>query len=395
MRALAACSILVFHSTQLFLTGNVAAFGLFASASRPLWLGVTAFFVLSGFLLYRPFAAAILRDAEFPSVRRYFRHRILRIFPAYWAVLLITGFVLGAAFINPATSQIGFLTSHIRLFVLDTLLLQEYAPSTIGSGIMPAWSLAAEGLFYVLLPVLAVVAYRASGRATGRRSRVLLALAPVLILEAAGVTGHIIDTYLLPGPMGSFADGWHSVIDRGFLGQADGFAWGMLVAVVWCEAKASRLSIPNRRRRLALEAGVVLGGLGLLMIARPLAAMVFPVPFALLLGYVALNQRPASQPWLIRILGSRPFVAVGLASYSVFLWNVPIFIMMGRYGLVFSGYRGYPLTLAILATLTGICSYLTYRYIEVPAIRFARRRSVKAMAAQAPAIETPAAATIG
>jgi peptidoglycan/LPS O-acetylase OafA/YrhL len=396
MRAIAACSILVFHSTQLFVVGNVAVFGMLAVAGKPLWLGVTCFFVLSGFLLYRPFAAAILSGAALPSIRRYFRHRILRIVPAYWVILAVTGFVLGAAMLDPATSQTGFFTGHMHLFALDALLIQEYAPSTIGTGIMPAWSLAAEAVFYVLLPLLALGAYRAARRVNHPRARLGLALLPAATLEAIGVVGHVMDSYLLPGQVGSFTAGWHSVIDRGFLGQADGFAWGMFVAVLVCESRAGRLSIPTRHRRLVLEAVLVLGALAMLMLARPLATLAFPAPFALLLAYIALHQQTEGvrRPVLIRVLGSRPLVAAGLASYSVFLWNVPVYAIMGRVGLVFPGYSGYPLTLAILAILTGACSYVTYRFVEAPAIRFARRRRPTAAAAPTH-IEASAPATAG
>ncbi|MDX6547573.1 MAG: hypothetical protein QOG33_1123 [Gaiellales bacterium] len=394
MRAIAACSILVFHSTQLFVAGNVAVFGVLAVAAKPLLLGVTCFFVLSGFLLYRPFASAILTGATLPSVRRYFRHRALRIVPAYWAILAVTGFVLGAACVDAATAQTGFYTSHLHLFVLDALLLQEYAPSTIATGIMPAWSLAAEAVFYILLPLLALITYRRARRATSHGSRLMLALLPAAVLEAIGVVGHIVDSYVLPGPIGSNTAGWHSVIDRGFLGQADGFAWGMFVAVLVCESKAGRLPIPTRRQRLVLEAILVVGALAMLMLARPLATLAFPAPFALLLGYVALHQERAAarRPALIKLLGSRPLVAAGLGSYSVFLWNLPLFTMMTRFGIVFPGYTGYPVTLAILATLTGACSYVTYRFVEAPAIRYARRRRTAAVAAPAP-IEAPAPAT--
>jgi peptidoglycan/LPS O-acetylase OafA/YrhL len=394
MRAIAACSILVFHSTQLFVAGNVAVFGVLAMVGKPLWLGVTCFFVLSGFLLYQPFAHAILSGATLPSVRRYFRHRLLRILPAYWVILAVTGFVLGAAFVDPATSQTGFYTSHMHLFVLDALLLQEWAPSTIGTGIMPAWSLTAEAVFYVLLPLLAVVAYRAARRASNQRGRLILALLPAAVLEAIGVVGHVVDSYLLPGAIGSFTDGWHSVIDRGFLGQADGFAWGMFVAVVVCESKAGRLPAPTSRQRLTLEAALVLGALAMLMAAPPLATLAFPAPFALLLAYIALHQQRAEapRPIMMRVLGSKPLVATGLASYSVFLWNVPIYAVMARVGLVFPGYGGYPLTLAILAILTGACSYVTYRFVEAPAIRYARRRRTTAVTAPTQ-IEAPAAAT--
>jgi peptidoglycan/LPS O-acetylase OafA/YrhL len=394
MRAIAACSIMAFHSTQLFVAGNVAVFGVLAVAGKPLWLGVTCFFVLSGFLLYRPFAAAILTGADLPSIRRYARHRVLRIFPAYWVILVITGFVLGAAYIDPLTSATGSLTGHLHVFVLDALLLQEYTPSTIGTGIVPAWSLAAEAVFYVLLPVLALGAYRAARRMDDHRGRLAMALLPAATLEAVGIAGHVVDSYLLPGPIGSFTAGWHSVVDRGFLGQADGFAWGMFVAVLVCEARAGRLSIPTRVQRLTIEAVLALGAFAMLMLTPPLATLAFPVPFALLLGYIALHQgdSAATRPALIRVLGSRPLVAVGLASYSIFLWNLPIYTVMGRVGLVFPGYGGYPLTLGILAILTGACSYVTYRFVEAPAIRYAHRRRATAVTAPTQ-IEAPAPAT--
>jgi peptidoglycan/LPS O-acetylase OafA/YrhL len=396
MRAIAACSILVFHATQLFTAGNVAVFGVLAVAGKPLWLGVTCFFVLSGFLLYRPFAAAIMSGAPLPSVRRYFRHRVLRIVPAYWVILVVVGFVLGAACVDPMTAHTGFFTGHLHLFVLDALLLQEYSPSTIATGIMPAWSLAAEAVFYVLLPLLAVAAYRTARRADDHRTRLVMALLPAATLEAIGVAGHIMDSYLFPGPIGSFTAGWHSVIDRGFLGQADGFAWGMFVAVLVCEYRAGRISIPTRRQRLVLEAVLVLGAFAMLMLARPLATLAFPAPFALLLGYIALHQVHQGQtpPVLIRVLGSRPLVAAGLGSYSVFLWNLPIYTTMTRFGIVFPGYSGFPLTLAILAILTGACSYVTYRFVEAPTIRIARRRRPTAAAAPTP-IEASAPATAG
>ena len=60
-------------------------------------LGVTLFFALSGFLLYRPFAAAIARAEALPSIPAYLRNRALRILPAYWVILLASAFVLATA----------------------------------------------------------------------------------------------------------------------------------------------------------------------------------------------------------------------------------------------------------------------------------------------------------
>ncbi len=97
LRGIAAASVVVFHVW----TNSAAAsfhFGWLGhirlSQSRP---GVQLFFALSGFLLYLPFAAAALRSQARPSFVAYLRNRALRIFPAYWCILLLTALVLRSA----------------------------------------------------------------------------------------------------------------------------------------------------------------------------------------------------------------------------------------------------------------------------------------------------------
>src|SRR5882724_6110621 len=90
LRGVAAWSIVCFHiwlfTSSAKLTWNLGPATVFM---QPLQSGVTLFFVLSGFLLYRPFINGR------PSIGRYFRNRALRILPAYWAVLIAV-FALGA-----------------------------------------------------------------------------------------------------------------------------------------------------------------------------------------------------------------------------------------------------------------------------------------------------------
>src|SRR4051794_14083239 len=82
--------------------------------------GVAMFFVLSGFLLYRPFAAAIVRRTPSPSLRRYFINRVLRIIPAYWVVLLVVA----------ACFQRGLLDRPVQLLA-NMLFLQDFVPSYV------------------------------------------------------------------------------------------------------------------------------------------------------------------------------------------------------------------------------------------------------------------------
>src|SRR4051794_29749582 len=95
LRAIAACSILIFHvwSTNAP-TQTAAPFGTLTLLLPPLREGVTLFFCLSGFLLYRPFAAALVRGTRPPPRARYALRRLLRIAPAYWLVLVVTALTL-------------------------------------------------------------------------------------------------------------------------------------------------------------------------------------------------------------------------------------------------------------------------------------------------------------
>src|ERR671914_1995010 len=88
VRGLAALSVVIYHVWRFTQDGVP-----FSPLLQYFWLGVTAFFVLSGFLLYRPFAAATLAARPRPSLVRYARSRFLRIVPAYYVgltVLLVT-----------------------------------------------------------------------------------------------------------------------------------------------------------------------------------------------------------------------------------------------------------------------------------------------------------------
>src|SRR5438270_10794927 len=98
LRALAACSVLVYHS-WLFSApdGHPIQVTLLTRLLHLLAFGVVLFFTLSGFLLYRPYAASILRGKPMPRARRYLRNRVLRIVPAYLVILLLVSFILRSA----------------------------------------------------------------------------------------------------------------------------------------------------------------------------------------------------------------------------------------------------------------------------------------------------------
>ncbi len=134
------------------------------------WIGVDLFFVLSGFLIARPFIGG-----EKPSLKSYTMKRALRIIPAYYAVLFlcIAGFFPGYAMGVPAHGLPLSILYHI-------VFLQDYLPANIN---VVFWSLGVEEKFYILAPILVgglVIFYRKHPALCGAAIIVYLLLGMVL-----------------------------------------------------------------------------------------------------------------------------------------------------------------------------------------------------------------------
>jgi peptidoglycan/LPS O-acetylase OafA/YrhL len=221
LRGIAAWSIVLFHVWSARYAVSVAwNLGPATVFMQPLQSGVTLFFVLSGFLLYRPFARAALSGAAYPSVRRYARNRALRILPAYWVVLLAaiaTGAT--AAVVSSAGTQVGRLNWSQTAWNMP--LLQNYRPSALMTGISHTWSLGVEVSFYILLPAVALLACRSVWW-------------PPAVLVAGGLIAKLV-LLLLIGENGvRFSDPtWNATLAHSLVSHADLFGIGMAAAVVF------------------------------------------------------------------------------------------------------------------------------------------------------------------
>jgi peptidoglycan/LPS O-acetylase OafA/YrhL len=96
--------------------------------------------------------------------------------------------------------------------------------------------------------------------------------------------------------------------------------------------------------------------------------------------------------WVVRLLESWALVAVGVVSYSLFLWHFPVISWLQSHGLTLGGGWGALLLNLIEASLvTGALSALTYRYVERPALRRKRStRTTDVAPAPADAVTAPA-----
>ena len=138
----AAGALMVVATHAAFNTGEINH-GWHGAVLSRMDFGVTLFFVLSGFLLARPFLLARARGVPAPSSRHYLWKRALRILPLYWVVVVV------ALLFDPKNSDAQPVDWAVNL-----TLTQIYRPGLLASSLTQMWSLCTEVAFYVILPLL-------------------------------------------------------------------------------------------------------------------------------------------------------------------------------------------------------------------------------------------------
>src|SRR5262249_18054622 len=138
--------------------------------------GVAIFFLISGYLLYRPFLERMLRDRPEPPVGGYLLRRAARIYPAYWlaltTIILVGHFTNGKLLGFPSAPIHGGVFTYARYYFL--LHIYRDLPEA-ASALSQAWTLAVEVTFYLCLPIFAA-ALRRGGRTRSPQARLRLQL---------------------------------------------------------------------------------------------------------------------------------------------------------------------------------------------------------------------------
>lgn len=174
MRAIGAVMVVLTHSA--FNTGRINEGWTGALLSR-LDFGVTLFFVLSGFLLSRPWFLAAALDTKRPSTRHYLWKRALRILPLYWVV------VVTAMLVDPVNKGASW-----QEWVHELTMTQLYRSGLLASSLTQMWSLCTEVAFYLVLPLLCLVLL---GR-PGRGLNLTLVLRRAVVIGALGVAWQVV-----------------------------------------------------------------------------------------------------------------------------------------------------------------------------------------------------------
>ena len=373
LRALAAISVLLVHAALWSgAIQNASYKGLVAHLD----IGVTIFFLLSGFLLYRPFVAARVLGAPGIGLRAYSRRRFLRIAPAYWLALTVLAVFPGIYGVFTGNWWVYFgLLQNYPIYELTNS--GKCATDLFNCGIAPTWSLAIEVFFYAVLPFFALGMAWLTARLRGAHwFAVELAILSAIAAVSVLIQSVVIDTDLLR---------WlfFSPVGRGWW-----FGLGMALAClsVWVQQRGRE---PRALRwlgehPLAPWAAALALYLALsLFILEPfptVAARAIPLPqylsAYLLFGVIAalvlfpaiFGDRGSGLPR--RFLAHRSLAWLGLVSYGIFLWHFPIL-----YALVQGGILGwwpsmaFPVLALTTFAITLACATLSYYLVERPLMR--------------------------
>jgi peptidoglycan/LPS O-acetylase OafA/YrhL len=359
LRGIAALSVVAYHA-WLYTLPRVSA-GVRRDwteyAMHELRLGLVLFFVLSGFLLFGPWARAGVQGGRAPSLRRYAERRVRRIVPAYYVAVAGSIALLWSLDRVPGVRLPD--ASNLWLFAL---FAQNFSENTLLTLDPPMWTLSVEATFYAALPLLGALALAAgSSRLLAGASRRRMALVPLAMI-AAGVWWNwwIAGSQDLPT--------WVSKVLPAMLPY---FALGMLAA----------LAAHGRRLGSRATTSLVLGGAALVLLdaiwqaegarsgSHELTLRVYrDLPAAV--GFaVVMGAATSGAGFVPRVLGWRPLAAIGTVSYGLYLWHVPVMLWLRANDLLpLSALGGLLVALPISLALAAI----SWRFIEKPLLGKAR-----------------------
>lgn len=333
LRAIAVVPVVLFHAGLSAFSGG--------------FVGVDVFFVISGFLI----TTILLSEHEQGkfSIVNFYERRARRILPALFLVMLCClPFAWYWLLPNDLASFSESLIA-VSLFGSNILFWQETGYFDTASELKPllhTWSLAVEEQYYVLFPVFIMVAWRFGKTVLFGTMAAMLAIS-FLVAEWASVAKPAAAFFLLP--------------TRG---------WELLLGACCAMVMAYR---PQQRPGQTLRDVLAWAGIAAITCAVVLydETTSFPGKYALLptAGTALIILFADTGTTAGRFLANRVFVAIGLVSYSAYLWHQPLF--------AFARHRSPvepPVAVFVaLIAATFALAYLSWRFVEAP---FRDRRKI-------------------
>jgi len=355
-------------------------------------VSVPIFLMLSGFLLYRPFAAHALVDDPVTTTSTFLWRRAVRILPAYW---LVTTLILG--FVSTRHANGGDWASYLGF-------IQIYNHHEVEPALSQTWTLALELTFYLAMPIIALVARRPKGTLDQRFRRQVYVLGTLVVFASVWQ----VCAFNVP------AIGYQSL--DWLPSDIDWFAVGMFLGVLSCTPPECR-AFPRLRATLSDWArqpvlcwvfALILYWFLTLPLAGPLDLelstgwewMIRHDLETMIVFFLMLPLTLATGGVIGKVMGSRIGKYFGDISYGVYLWHLAMLVLVTRvlHLPLFQGH--YIETLVLVAASATAIGTLSYYFFERPLLRrfsrpdFIARRDGSKRAASSNAVRsnsTPAA----
>ena len=340
IRAIAVIMVLAYHlKLALFKSG---------------FLGVTVFFVLSGYLITGILISEVEEEGTI-DLKNFWLRRIRRLVPAVMSMAVVI------IFVSAVVNRIIF-TKGCKDFLASVLgfnnwwqifnKVSYFEAAGVPSPFTHCWSLAIETQFYLIYPLFLLGIYKlAKSRGEGRAKRGLLFAGVTLLLALISVILMI----ALFNPQQDASRVYYGTDTRAF-----SLLFGALLAILW-----EYRMVP---RRLSASVNMVLGSVSFAVLLVMTIAIngssnfwyrggqFFGTILTVLMVYAVSGRKT----WLSRFLSNPVLKWIGDRSYSIYLWHYPIILLISK------GIKASWWITLIEIVLSVVLAELSYRFIETP-----------------------------
>lgn len=340
IRAIAVIMVLAYHlKLALFKSG---------------FLGVTVFFVLSGYLITGILISEVEEEGTI-DLKNFWLRRIRRLVPAVMSMAVVI------IFVSAVVNRIIF-TKGCKDFLASVLgfnnwwqifnKVSYFEAAGVPSPFTHCWSLAIETQFYLIYPLILLGIYKlVKSRGEGRANRGLLFAGVTLLLALISVILMIV----LFDPQQDASRVYYGTDTRAF-----SLLFGALLAILW-----EYRMVP---RRLSASVNMVLGSVSFAVLLVMTIAINGSSNFwyrggqfvGTILTVLVIYTVSGRKTWLSRFLSNTVLKWIGDRSYSIYLWHYPIILLISK------GIKASWWITLIEIVLSVVLAELSYRFIETP-----------------------------